>query len=326
MVNMLNAINDPTILISFAGFFVIFLFCMGVLQLRRRLIEKKKVLARIRTDGAVINRSYENVLPETNRSTPKNAISNIFINLGNRLSLKKSVDGSIKQMRFLKAGLRNPKAGLIFWGVKCFLAISFLVTFLVLRIFVFSVINTQLTLVLGVLMPFLGFYLPDIWLLQKTEKRQEKLLKALPDALDLMVVCVEAGMGLDEAINRVAKEGKLQSRELSDEFAFLGLELRAGKQRKDALKNLAERTHLEEVKNLVTLLIQADKFGTNIADTLRVYSDSFRTERFQRAEEMAAKMPVKLIFPLILFIFPALFIVIIGPAIISIYRNFIMRF
>jgi tight adherence protein C len=172
----------------------------------------------------------------------------------------------------------------------------------------------------------LGFYLPDIWLRQKTEKRQEKLLKALPDALDLMVVCVEAGMGLDEAINRVAKESKLQSQELSDEFVFLGLELRAGKERQVALRNLAERTNLEEVNNLVTLLIQADKFGTNIADTLRVYSDSFRTERFQRAEEMAAKMPVKLILPLILFIFPALFIVIIGPAIISIYRNFILRF
>ena len=193
-------------------------------------------------------------------------------------------------------------------------------------IFVFTVINPQLTLALGVFMPFLGFYLPDIWLRQKTDKRREKLLKALPDALDLMVVCVEAGMGLDEAINRVAKESKIQSRELSDEFAFLSLELRAGKQRQDALQNLAERTDLEEVKNLVTLLIQADKFGTNIADTLRVYSDTFRTERFQRAEEMAAKMPVKLIFPLILFIFPALFIVIIGPAIISIYRNFIMRF
>lgn len=326
MENLLNAINDPTILISFAGFFVIFLFCMGVLQLRRRLIAKKKVLARIRTNGAVIGRSHESALPETNRSAYKNAISNIFINIGNRLRLKKSNDGSIKQLRFLKAGIRNPKAGLIFWGVKCFLTILFLVIFLVLRIFVFTVMNAQLTMVLGVLMPFLGFYLPDIWLRQKTDKRQEKLMKALPDALDLMVVCVEAGMGLDEAINRVAKESKLQSRELSDEFAFLSLELRAGKQRQDALRNLAERTNLEEVNNLVTLLIQADKFGTNIADTLRVYSDSFRTERFQRAEEMAAKMPVKLIFPLILFIFPALFIVIIGPAIISIYRNFIMRF
>ena len=326
MANMIKTINDPAILISFAGFFVIFLFCIGILQLRRRSIAKKKVLQRIRTGGQVIDRSYEGPLPEANRSVSKNAIVNIFINLGSRMRLKKAEDGSMKQVRFLKAGIRNPKAALIFWGVKCFLAMLFMAIFLVLSILVFRVMNGQLTLVLGVLMPFLGFYLPDLWLRQKTEKRQEKLLKALPDALDLMVVCVEAGMGLDEAINRVAKESKLQSKELSDEFSFLSLELRAGKQRKDALRNLAERTNLEEVNNLVTLLIQADKFGTNIADTLRVYSDSFRTERFQRAEEMAAKMPVKLIFPLILFIFPALFIVIIGPAIISIYRNFILRF
>ena len=284
------------------------------------------MLERIRTSSEVMDLSYEDALSETKRSASKNAIFNVFINLGNRLKPKNAEDSSIKQMRFLKAGIRNPKAGLIFWGIKCFLTIVFLVIFLFLRIFVFTVMNGQLTVALGVFIPFLGFYLPDIWLRQKTEKRQEKLLKALPDALDLMVVCVEAGMGLDEAINRVAKESKLQSEELSDEFAFLSLELRAGKQRQDALQNLAGRTNLEEVNNLVTLLIQADKFGTNIADTLRVYSDSFRTERFQRAEEMAAKMPVKLIFPLILFIFPALFIVIIGPAIISIYRNFILRF
>jgi tight adherence protein C len=179
---------------------------------------------------------------------------------------------------------------------------------------------------LGVLIPFLGFYLPDIWLRQKMDKRKEKLLKALPDALDLLVVCVESGMGLDESITRVAKEIELQSPELCDELSFLSLELRAGKSRPDALRNLAVRTNLEEVSNLVTLLIQADKFGTSVADTLRVYSDTFRTERFQRAEEIAAKMPVKLVLPLILFIFPALFVALIGPAIISIYRNFILRF
>jgi tight adherence protein C len=326
MVNIINSVNDPTILIPFAGFLVIFLFCIGILQLWRRLVEKKAVLDRIRTSSEVMDLSYEDAPIETKQSASKNAIFNVFINLGNRLKPKKAEDGSIKQMRFLKAGIRDPKAGLIFWGIKCFLTIVFFAIFLVLRIFVFTVMNAQLTVALGVFIPFLGFYLPDIWLRQKTEKRQEKLLKALPDALDLMVVCVEAGMGLDEAINRVAKESKLQSQQLSDEFAFLSLELRAGKLRQDALRNLAERTNLEEVNNLVTLLIQADKFGTNIADTLRVYSDSFRTERFQRAEERAAKMPVKLIFPLILFIFPALFIVIIGPAIISIYRNFILRF
>lgn len=131
-------------------------------------------------------------------------------------------------------------------------------------------------------------------------------------------------MGLDEAINRVAKESNLQNPELSEELNIVGLELRAGKQRQDALKNLAERTNLDEVKNLVTLLVQADNFGTSVAHTLRVYSDSFRTERFQRAEEIAGKLPVKLMFPLIMFIFPALFIVVIGPGAISIYRNLIL--
>jgi tight adherence protein C len=325
MVNILNAIDEPTILISIAGFLVIFLFCIGILQLQRRMVAKRQLLQRIETIGGMVDGPYEKDLTKTNSSVTKRAILNVFINLGRRLMPKKSEDHAIKGIRFLKAGIRNQQVGLIFWGLKCFLVIVFFVTFLMLRLFVFTVMNMQLAIALGVFMPFLGFYLPDIWLLQTTQKRQEKLLKALPDALDLLVVSVEAGMGLDEAINRVAKESKLKSPELSDELAFLGLQLRAGKQRQDALKNMAERTNLEEVKNLVTLLIQADKFGTNIADTLRVYSDSFRNERFQRAEEMASKLPVKLVFPLIMFIFPALFVVILGPAAISIYRHIILR-
>jgi tight adherence protein C len=147
----------------------------------------------------------------------------------------------------------------------------------------------------------------------------------LPDALDLLVICVEAGMGMDEGINRVANEIKLTSSDLSDEFRFLNLELRAGKDRQDALKNLAVRTDIDEMKNLVTLLIQADKFGTSVATTLRVYSDTFRTQRMQKAEELAAKIPVKLVFPLILFIFPSLFVAILGPAVIRIFRNILMR-
>jgi tight adherence protein C len=325
MVNILNAINEPTILISIAGFLVIFLFCIGILQQQRRMGIKKQLLQRIETGGEIADGSYEGDVTKTNSSMPYRAILNVFINLGRRLMPKKSENHRIKRIRFLKAGIRNQQAGLIFWGSKCFLVIVFFVTFLMLRFFVFPVMNTQLAIALGVFMPFLGFYLPDIWLLQKTQKRQERLLKAIPDALDLLVVCVEAGMGLDEAINRVAKEIKLKNPELSDELAFLGLELRAGQQRQDALKNMAERINLEEVRNLVTLLIQADKFGTNIADTLRVYSDTFRSERFQRAEEMAAKLPVKLVFPLLMFIFPALFVVIVGPAAISIYRNLILR-
>ena len=178
----------------------------------------------------------------------------------------------------------------------------------------------QMTILSGVLCALFGFYLPDIWLRQKTDKRKEKVLNALPDALDLLVVCVEAGMGLDSAIYRVAQETKLNHPELSDEFQLINLELRAGKQRKDALKNLALRTNLEEINSLVTLLIQTDQFGTSLADALRVYADSFRTQRYQRAEEKAAKLPVTLLFPLVVFIFPALFVVLLGPAAISIYN------
>ena len=143
--------------------------------------------------------------------------------------------------------------------------------------------------------------------------------------MDLLVICVEAGMGLDSAINRVAQETKFSSPALSDELHFMNLELRAGKSRQDALRNLSLRTNLEEITSLTTLLVQTDRFGTSMADALRVYSESFRTQRYQKAEEAAAKLPVKLVFPLVLFIFPALMVVILGPAAITIYKNIILR-
>jgi len=175
-------------------------------------------------------------------------------------------------------------------------------------------------MLLSVTLALIGFYLPNLWLRLKIARRKEKIIKGFPDALDLMVVCVEAGVGLDAAIYRVGEEMKLSNKVLSEEFKLLSLELRAGKQRGEALRNLALRTDLEDVNSLMTLLIQTEKFGTSIAQALRVYSDSMRTKRYQRAEEMAAKLPVKLVFPLVFFIFPSLFIVILGPAAIRIVR------
>jgi len=180
-------------------------------------------------------------------------------------------------------------------------------------------------LVFTVLAALAGWYLPDLWLRIKTQRRKEKLLAALPDALDLLVVCVEAGMGLDGAFHRVAQEIRLNSPEMSDELKLMNLELRAGKSRQEALDNMALRSDLDEMTSLVTLLIQTDKFGTSMAASLRVFSDAYRTQRYQRAEELAAKIPVKLVFPLILFIFPALFTVILGPAAIRIWQNIINR-
>jgi tight adherence protein C len=171
-----------------------------------------------------------------------------------------------------------------------------------------------------VLLALVGFYIPSLWLRIKIAQRKDEIVRGFPDALDLMVVCAEAGMGLDAAINRVGEEMRLRCAPVSDELKLLSLELRAGKQRRDALRNLTMRTDSEDINSFVTLLIQTDKFGTSIAQALRVQSDSMRTKRSQKVEELAAKLPVKLLFPTILFIFPSLFLVLMGPALIRAFR------
>jgi tight adherence protein C len=165
-----------------------------------------------------------------------------------------------------------------------------------------------------------GYYAPLVWLKRVIAERQDALQRAIPDALDLMVVCVEAGLGLDQAIARVGQEVRQTHPALGDELNILSQELRTGVQRQAALRNLAHRTDLEEVRNLVALLVQTDRFGTSIGQALRVHADSMRTKRRLKAEELAAKLPVKLLLPLIFFIFPSMFIVTIGPACIRMVR------
>jgi tight adherence protein C len=165
-----------------------------------------------------------------------------------------------------------------------------------------------------------GYYAPGIWLRRAIGARKDALQRAIPDALDLMVVCVEAGLGLDQAIGRVGEEVKRTHPKLSDELSLLSMELRTGVSRSEALRNLSHRTDLEEVRNLVALLVQTDRFGTSIGQALRVHADSMRATRRLRAEELAAKLPVKLLFPLIFFIFPCMFIVLLGPAAIQMMR------
>jgi tight adherence protein C len=166
-----------------------------------------------------------------------------------------------------------------------------------------------------------GYFSPMLWLRYATNRRKEKLLEAFPDALDLMVVCVEAGLGLDAAISRVSGEIRFAHKELAEEFNLVSLELRTGLSRAEALKNLSRRIDLEEVGSLVALLVQTDKFGTSIGLSLRVHSDAMRVNRQLRAEELAAKLPVKMLFPLVFFIFPSLFVIVVGPAAIKIART-----
>lgn len=174
------------------------------------------------------------------------------------------------------------------------------------------------TMVLG--LAYLGFKVPIILLRLRTRSRRKDLDRDFPGAIDLMMVCVEAGLGLDAAIRRVANEIHVTSPELAKEFKILSLELKSGKPRNICLKNLAERSGLADIDNMVNLLIQAERYGTGVANALRVHAEEMRQRRYARLEEQAAKLPVKLVVPLVLCIFPALFVVVIGPGAIQIFR------
>ena len=218
------------------------------------------------------------------------------------------------------AGYRSRKAPIFFVGSKLLLAVVLVVLFAMIPVKLLGFPSTTTMLFYYVCLAACGYYAPLIWLKRVIAHRQDALQRAIPDALDLMVVCVEAGLGLDQAIARVGQEVSHAHPALGDELNILSQELRTGVQRQVALRNLAHRTDLEEVRNLVALLVQTDRFGTSIGQALRVHADSMRTTRRLKAEELAAKLPVKLLFPLVCFIFPSMFIVTIGPACIRMVR------
>jgi tight adherence protein C len=219
------------------------------------------------------------------------------------------------RIRFINAGWRKSSAPALFYAAKTGLALLFpLLAYLLLR---HGDYNLFLWLVLAAA---LGYYLPDFWLKHCLKERQREIFETFPDALDLMTVCVEAGLAMDAALARVAQEIGMKSLILAEELQLVTLELRAGSAKDKALRNLALRTGVEDVDALVTLLIQAERFGTSIAASLRVQSDELRTKRRQRAEETAAKIALKLLFPLIFFIFPSLLVVLMGPALLQIRR------
>lgn len=242
------------------------------------------------------------------------AFLNSIVKFGDSLKPKKKEELSKLKESMMQAGFRQHNALEIFWGVKIGLSLVGLGLALILTLGVLTQMQVQLRFALGVFVTGLFFYIPGVVLNRRINNRRTAIQKGLPDALDLLVVCVESGMSLDAAIHRVGQEMQHKEPLLSNELILLTLELRAGKSRREALKNLAMRIGLEDVNSLVAMLIQSDIFGTSIAQTLRIYADTMRTKRFQRAEEMAAKLPVKLLFPLVFFIFPTLLMVILGPA------------
>lgn len=224
------------------------------------------------------------------------------------------------RLRFINAGIRRDDARLIYFGAKTVLPLVFsLVSYVLLRAFASM---DELTLMMCLMIAALaGCYLPNFALWLRLRERKREIFENFPDATDLMLVCVEAGLGLDAAMTKITDEIRMKSRALAEELHLTNLEMRAGGSRAQSLRNLALRTGIEEISTFATMLAQSDKFGTSIGESLRVFSEDLRHKRQVRAEEHAAKVPTKMLVPLALFIFPAIIMVVLGPAMIIIVRT-----
>lgn len=231
-------------------------------------------------------------------------------------------ENSALRLRFFHAGIRNAQARLLYFGAKTLLPLLLAaLAYMGLRGLSQS---AGLTLIFYLLLfAMIGCYLPNLLIYVKIRSRQREIFESFPDAADLMLVCVEAGLGLDAALSKVADEIRRKSMALAEELHLTNLEIRAGASREKALRNLALRTGIEEISTFATMLTQADKFGTSIGDALRVFSDDLRHKRQVLAEERAAKVPTKMLFPLVLCIFPSIIMVILGPALIQVYRTLV---
>jgi len=245
----------------------------------------------------------------------KDRVRDTLANVGKLLPPPSTEKASRVELLMIRAGYRSPEALMAMRGVKIIFPILTLTGMYFSGAYKFNAFLVPIVAV------GLGYLVPDMWLTWRVSVRQHKLRKALPDALDLLVICVEAGLGLDQALMKVSQDMRISHRELSDELQLVNMQMRVGKTRLDALRDLAQRTGLDDIKTLVAMLIQTERFGTSVAQSLRVYSDDMRLKRRQRAEEMSAKTSVKMVPPLVFFIFPALMVVILGPAIITMMRT-----
>ena len=234
------------------------------------------------------------------------ALIALFKRIGEKVPRSPKELGPLR-LRLVQAGYRRDEAITIFFGIRVLFALG-------LFMFFSTSILARPNMTMALAGLGAGYVLPGMALARMAKRRAHKIRLSLADALDLLVVSVEAGLGLDQAMSRVAAELAFAYPQLSDELRLINLELRAGKPRAEALRNLADRTGVDDLSSLVTMLIQTDKFGTSVAQSLRVYSETLRTKRRQRAEEAAAKTGVKMVFPLVFCIFPAIWVVTIGPA------------
>lgn len=263
---------------------------------------------------AALQRFTAVIMPQSKRKNLRETIHQAGSSLGGmvehieRVLPKSQAEVSVTQQRLIRAGFRNESA------IKYFYSAKVIVPLLFCALVLASGFGGDSPLFICALALGLGFLLPDFWLGRRIKKRQAAIRRGLPDVLDLLVICIEAGLSLDHATARTVEELRRAHPAVTDEMGVVVLEQRAGRPRSEAWKHFAERTDVDTVRNLVSVLIQSEQFGTSVAKTLRVHSDTLRTQRRQQVEEQAAKTTVKLVFPLVLFIFPSLFVVALGPA------------
>ncbi len=249
---------------------------------------------------------------------PRDMVVRIFEQIGEQIPLS-GADLTISRRDLMMAGFRSDAAIRIFMGMKVIFGILLVMFGISVNTHVTD--NPVLRVVFIIACGGLGYYGPVFYLESLVKKRQQKLRMSLPDALDMMVISVEAGLGLDQALQYVGREIEYAHKELSEEFSLVGLEMRAGKRRAEALRNLADRTGESELRKLVAILSQSDRFGTSMGESLRTHSDFMRMRRKQDAEERAAKVGVKLVFPIFLFILPSMMLVAAGPALLKVFRD-----
>ena len=308
--------------ICFLVFLCLTTLVWGLIRYYQGLAARKSILERARSGDHVVSNADDE--REGEEGTSKKIVAGavrVMDSIGKRVVKKESSDYSEMKLKFVRAGLRGESVPKVFWGIKGTLALVPLLIWVVLQAMAVGYDVRVPSAYFFYFAVAIGFYAPDVWLRLRREKRKEALFRGFPDALDLLVVCVEAGMGMDSAINRVALEIGLSNRVLSEELRLYNLEMRAGLTRSEALERLANRVDLEDVYALVSLLIQTDKFGTSLVSALKVYSETFRRRRYMRAEEKAAKLPPKLTFPLILLVFPPLLLFTAGPAFLSVFEG-----
>ena len=253
------------------------------------------------------------------RQAKSDRLMGVLQTLGQQVGSGRNDTTAVRQF-LIQAGYPDPRAVSIYWATRVSLTVGLAALGMVgLPLLGFS--SGQV--LIGILwFAGLGWVGPTFYVRSRLKARQKEVQLALADMLDMLVVCVEAGLGLNQALVRVADEIEHVSTVMSEQLAMVNLEMRAGTPRDEALKNLAERTGLADIRSLVNMMIQTDRFGTSVADALRVHSETMRTKRRQRAEEAAAKTTIKLVFPLVLLVFPAMFLVVIGPSALAIYRTF----